>query len=86
MEALDIFAKALEAATGQEYVTNIVYQPLLLPAYKEFTFTLRTLRKDVVYEGKYTERVTNESEKQEALRKCAEKFIAYVLKTVLNKE
>lgn len=84
MDTLQLFTKALEEATGQSFISAVTYQPLLLPAYKEFTFILRKLDGSIVYEEKYKEKVTNDNEKAAALEKCTEKFITVVLKDLMK--
>lgn len=88
MTALQTFTKALEKATGHEYVSAFTYNPLRMPAYKEFCFTLKQMDGELeerkIYKMNYRQRVTNDEEKAMATEFLTEQFIAYVLSEMLK--
>ena len=83
MTTLSTFIRALEKVTGKSYVTGITYIPLRMPAYKEFTITLKEFGGETFVQS-YKVMVTSEEEKTQAIEKCTESFIASILKKLLK--
>lgn len=88
MTALQTFTRALEKATGHAYVSAFTYNPLRMPAYKEFCFTLKQMDGELeerkIYKMNYQQRVTTEEEKNATIDFLTEQFIAYVLNEILK--
>ena len=88
METLQIFTRALEKATGHAYVSAVTYKPLRMPAYKEFTFTIKQMDGEIaerkIYQMNYRQRVTTDEEKEMITSYLTEQFIAFVLSELLK--
>ena len=88
--ALQIFTRAIEVATGNSYVSAVTIQPLHMPAYKMYTFTLKQLDGEACdshsITHSYCEHVVSPEEKEKVIEKLTEKFIADVLRELLNQK
>lgn len=85
--SLQTFTQALERATGNAFVSAVTLKPMRMPAYKQYTFTLKQIdgedfEKHSITRS-YCEHVVYEEEKDAILEKLTEKFISEVLRKML---